>query len=90
MRLPYGTCVLEMQQSPQDLSALLSPSELRVLELAAQGLTNARAAARLGVTVHTIKFHLVSIYRKLGVTNRTQAATIFLRSRTSTGQTEER
>ncbi len=78
-----------MQHTPQDISALLSPSELRVLELAAQGLTNARVAARLGVTVHTIKFHLVSIYRKLGVTNRTQAATIFLRSPASTGQAEE-
>ena len=43
----------------------------------AVGLTNADVAERLGVTVHAVKFHLGHIYRKLGVTNRTEAAVAF-------------
>lgn len=38
-----------------------------------RGLTNAQIAAELGVTTHAVKFHLASIYRKLGVSNRTEA-----------------
>jgi DNA-binding NarL/FixJ family response regulator len=57
----------------------LSPRESQVLELASLGLTNPQVAARLNVTVHAIKFHLASIYRKLGVTNRTEAAVYYLR-----------
>jgi DNA-binding CsgD family transcriptional regulator len=51
----------------------LSERELEVLEVARHGLTNAEIAAKLGVTVHTVKFHLASIYRKLGAVNRTDA-----------------
>lgn len=48
--------------------------------MASLGLTNWQIAARLHVTVHAVKFHLAGIYRKLGVTNRTEAAVMFLRS----------
>jgi len=58
----------------------LSPRECEVLRLATRGLTNAEIAARMEVTVHAVKFHLASIYRKLGVANRTEAAVVFLRS----------
>jgi DNA-binding CsgD family transcriptional regulator len=44
-----------------------------------RGLTNAECAARLSVTVHAIKFHLSQVYRKLGVSNRTEAAVEFQR-----------
>jgi DNA-binding NarL/FixJ family response regulator len=44
------------------------------------GLTNEQVAAHLHVTVHAVKFHLASIYRKLGVTNRTEAAVVYLRA----------
>lgn len=47
--------------------------------MAALGLTNHQVAARLEVTVHAVKFHLASIYRKLGVNNRTEAAVVWLR-----------
>ncbi|MDP9491774.1 MAG: helix-turn-helix transcriptional regulator [Actinomycetota bacterium] len=60
--------------------SLLSPRELEVLEMASLGLTNWQIAARLQVTVHAVKFHLAGIYRKLGVTNRTEAAVMFLRA----------
>jgi DNA-binding CsgD family transcriptional regulator len=58
---------------------LLSPREREVLGMAAQGLTNQQVAANLEVTVHAVKFHLASIYRKLGVNNRTEAAVVWLR-----------
>ena len=61
----------------RDADAALSRRELDVLALTARGLTNARAAAELEVTVHAVKFHLASIYRKLGVSNRTEAAAFF-------------
>lgn len=47
--------------------------------MTALGLTNGQIAERLNVTVHAVKFHLASIYRKLGVANRTEAAVLYLR-----------
>ena len=47
--------------------------------MATQGLTNAEIAERMHVTVHAVKFHLAAIFRKLGVSNRTEAAVAFLR-----------
>jgi DNA-binding NarL/FixJ family response regulator len=58
----------------------LSPREVAVLEMTATGLTNAQMAERLKLTVHAVKFHLASIYSKLGVANRTEAAVLYLRS----------
>lgn len=57
----------------------LSRREAEVLEMAAQGLANGDIADRLDVTVHAVKFHLASVYRKLGVANRTEAAVFFTR-----------
>jgi two-component system, NarL family, nitrate/nitrite response regulator NarL len=68
-----------------DARSVLSPRELTVLALTAEGYTNTRAAAELGVSVHAVKFHLASIYRKLGVRNRTEAAAVFLRQGISSG-----
>ena len=48
----------------------LTESELRVARLAARGLTNARIAAELVVTTHTVRFHLGRVYRKLHVSGR--------------------
>ena len=58
----------------------LSPREAQVLEMAARGLPNGEVARQLDVTVHAVKFHLASIYRKLGVANRTEAAVAYLRA----------
>lgn len=51
----------------------LSPRELEVLEAVATGLSNREIAMKLWVSEPTVKFHLTNIYRKLRVTNRTQA-----------------
>jgi DNA-binding NarL/FixJ family response regulator len=56
----------------------LSAREVQVIEMATLGLTNAQMADRLTVTSYAIKFHLSSIYRKLGVANRTEAAVAYL------------
>ncbi|HZR95649.1 MAG TPA: helix-turn-helix transcriptional regulator [Gaiellaceae bacterium] len=66
----------------------LSAREIEVLEMAAQGLTNTRIAADLGVTIHAVKFHLASIYRKLHVGNRTEAAAVLFRVKSADAQTE--
>lgn len=61
-----------------DALAQLTEREREVLMRTAQGETNAQIAAGLGVTVHAVKFHLGSIFRKLDVRNRTTAASIYL------------
>ena len=51
----------------------LSPRELEVLKLVAQGLTNAQVAERLFLSPRTVNAHLNSIYHKLGVGSRSAA-----------------
>ena len=50
------------------------------MQLMTEGMTNRQIAGRLSVTVHAVKFHLASIYRKLDVHNRTEAVVAFLAS----------
>jgi NarL family two-component system response regulator YdfI len=57
----------------------LTPRELDVLELVAEGLSNKAIAARLGISDQTVKFHVASICGKLGVANRTEAVRRALR-----------
>ncbi len=52
----------------------LTERELGILQLVAQGYTNAKIARELWVTEQTVKFHLSNTYRKLGVANRTEAS----------------
>jgi LuxR family transcriptional regulator, maltose regulon positive regulatory protein len=56
------------------LAEPLSRRELEVLPLLAEGLTNQEIAARLCLSLHTVKSHARTIYAKLGVAGRTQAA----------------
>jgi DNA-binding NarL/FixJ family response regulator len=58
----------------------LSSRELEVLTMVAEGLTNTEVASGVGVSIHAVKFHLGSVYRKLGVANRTEAAAVFFRN----------
>lgn len=57
-----------------DTRSDLSPRELEVLALLAQGLPNRLIARRLQISEKTVKAHLTSIFRELEVTDRTQAA----------------
>jgi len=65
--------VLNARVIPEPKSDL-SPRELEVLALLVQGLPNRLIARRLQISEKTVKAHLTSIFRELGVTDRTQAA----------------
>jgi DNA-binding NarL/FixJ family response regulator len=52
----------------------LTAREFEILHMVAEGCTNAQIARELWVTEKTVKFHLSNVYRKLGVTNRTEAS----------------
>jgi DNA-binding NarL/FixJ family response regulator len=58
----------------------LTEREAEVLEWLAKGLANKQIAAELGISEHTVKFHVSSIYTKLNATNRTQAVREGLRN----------
>ncbi|MDX1933004.1 MAG: response regulator transcription factor [Capsulimonadales bacterium] len=53
----------------------LTPREIEVLELMAQGLPNKIIAARLKISLHTAKFHVAQILGKLNAASRTEAVT---------------
>jgi two-component system, NarL family, nitrate/nitrite response regulator NarL len=61
----------ELDDELQDAS--LTDRETDVLDLLAEGLSNQRIAERLGISPHTVKFHIASIYDKLDARTRTQA-----------------
>jgi DNA-binding NarL/FixJ family response regulator len=52
----------------------LTPREIEILQLVAEGHSNSKLARMLWVTEQTVKFHLSNIYRKLEVANRTEAS----------------
>jgi DNA-binding NarL/FixJ family response regulator len=62
-------------QSPdgERIDEPLTPREVQVLELLAEGLSNKGIAARLAISDQTVKFHVASISGKLGAANRTDA-----------------
>jgi DNA-binding NarL/FixJ family response regulator len=55
------------------LDATLTPRELEVLSLLAQGLGNRVIARALDISVHTAKYHVASLLAKLGARSRTEA-----------------
>jgi DNA-binding CsgD family transcriptional regulator len=75
-RFPGADYIRRMDPATPALSRLTT-REHEVLSRTASGETNAQIAAGLGVTVHAVKFHLSSIFRKLGVHNRTGAVAVF-------------
>jgi DNA-binding NarL/FixJ family response regulator len=61
---------------PLPATQTLTPRELEVLAMLAEGLGNKIIARRLAISEHTVKFHLGSIFGKLGVSSRTEAVTL--------------
>jgi DNA-binding CsgD family transcriptional regulator len=66
--------VLPPGRAPQaDVEVPLTPRELEVLALLAEGASNKMIARRLGISVHTAKFHVGSLIDKLDAVGRTDA-----------------
>ncbi|HJU47564.1 MAG TPA: response regulator transcription factor [Gaiellaceae bacterium] len=65
--------LLDAKARPDPLDGL-SPREREVLGLLLEGLPNKLIARRLGISEKTVKSHLTSVFRQLGVTDRVQAA----------------
>jgi DNA-binding NarL/FixJ family response regulator len=57
----------------------LTPREIEVLELVAEGRSNKSIAERLGISDQTVKFHVASIAGKLGASNRTETVRLAVR-----------
>lgn len=68
--------LLRHVSQPDDLSEPLTPRELEVLRLMAQGLQNKEIALNLIISERTVKFHVSSILGKLGAGNRTEAVSL--------------
>lgn len=56
-------------------SELLTPRELDVLTAISEGMSNKAVARKLGISLHTVKFHVESLFRKLGARTRAEAVT---------------
>ena len=68
----------EAPKNPQSAETL-TPQEHKVLLLAVKGRTNGEIASELGIAQNTVKNHLAHIYAKMGVGNRTELASEYLR-----------
>ena len=77
------------EEEPPDLLALTA-RQREILELVAQGLTNAEIARRLFLTEGTVKQHLRAAYKALGVGSRVQAARLLGRTTTKRGRARVR
>ena len=58
---------------------ILTPREIEVLRMIAEGLGNKEIAFKLKISDHTVKFHTSSIFAKLGASNRAEAVTLGIR-----------
>jgi DNA-binding NarL/FixJ family response regulator len=71
---PSGRAIASRHlEDEDDIEEPLTPREVEVAELLAEGLSNKAIAARLGISDQTVKFHVASISGKLGAANRTDA-----------------
>jgi NarL family two-component system response regulator LiaR len=73
--------LVETANQPPALGLDLTERELEVLTLMVEGLNNTQIAGRLTVSTSTVKSHVSNILSKLGVSSRTEAVTLALRSR---------
>jgi two-component system, NarL family, response regulator YdfI len=64
---------------PMDSGEALTPRELEVFAMLAEGAGNKAIAWKLGISEHTVKFHVASIMSKLNATSRTEAVSIGIR-----------
>lgn len=63
----------------EEFAEQITSREAEVLRMLAEGLVNKDIASRLGISDHTVKFHISSILEKLGASTRTEAVTLGIR-----------
>jgi DNA-binding CsgD family transcriptional regulator len=71
------------RKRPKSGWSSLTPAELKVADLVAEGLTNREIGARLFISDKTVRSHLTHVFAKLGVATRAQLASEVTRRRTS-------
>ena len=72
--------MLRHQEGTRDVTSLLTPRELEIMRLAAQGLRNKRIADVLAISEGTVKIHLHNVYKKLPIDSRL-ALTLYARDK---------
>jgi DNA-binding NarL/FixJ family response regulator len=79
VRLPGQPDAKGFAPSDSGTRPLLTPRELEVLALVGEGMSNKTIARRLGISAHTVKYHLEAVFAKLAVRSRAEAVTRGLR-----------
>jgi DNA-binding NarL/FixJ family response regulator len=75
----HASAIMDSTSAEPVTPGVLSPRELEVLQMMAEGLANKEIAWRLGISEHTVKFHVASILNRLDASGRAQAVAIGLR-----------
>jgi DNA-binding NarL/FixJ family response regulator len=73
---PTAASTVLQQLSSGSSAEVLSPRELQVVRGVADGLTNKAIALKLGISDHTVKFHLASAMSKMGAASRAEAVAL--------------
>jgi two-component system, NarL family, nitrate/nitrite response regulator NarL len=79
VRAPGGIAADGFHAAGDETTPLLTPREAEILTLVGQGMSNKAAARALGISVHTVKFHLEALFAKLDATSRAEAVAKGLR-----------
>ena len=79
VRAPGGIPADGFHAAGEDAPPLLTPREAEILTLVGQGMSNKAVARALGISVHTVKFHLEALFAKLDATSRAEAVAKGLR-----------
>jgi DNA-binding CsgD family transcriptional regulator len=76
---PFASSIPGFAALPEPPAIALTPREVEVLAALAAGLGNKAVARRLGISPHTVKFHVEQLFRKLGAATRAEAVAKGLR-----------
>jgi len=74
--VPWSFLPARAEDGEKGRGDTLTAREREVLALMARGLPNKQIAARLAITLHTVKFHVASVLAKMGAASRTEAVTL--------------
>ena len=79
MLQPEDLDAILVSPKPAQLAESLTPRESEVLVMMSEGLSNKMIAFRLGISEHTVKFHVQSVMAKLNAGTRTEAVMLGIR-----------